>query len=102
MSKGQQAFEVSRGSLAWIKTQEVKTQEVLLWPRPKGSGYRSTLWMEFDVDYEKDGWVSAEELEKGVRCLMGECEEEQKETARERGKRWEEEGENEGNWVSGD
>ncbi|KAJ8645438.1 hypothetical protein MRB53_007186 [Persea americana] len=36
------------------------------------------LAMELSLDYEKDGWVSAEELEKGVRCLMGESEEGQK------------------------
>ncbi|KAJ8645439.1 hypothetical protein MRB53_007187 [Persea americana] len=36
------------------------------------------LAVELSLDYEKDGWVSAEELEKGVRCLMGESEEGQK------------------------
>ncbi|KAJ8645458.1 hypothetical protein MRB53_007206 [Persea americana] len=34
-----------------------------------------SLAVELSLDYEKDGWVSAEELEKGVRCLMGESEE---------------------------
>ena len=37
-----------------------------------------SLALELSLDYEKDGWVSAEELEKGVRCLMGESEEGQK------------------------
>ncbi|RWR74020.1 UDP-glycosyltransferase 71K1-like protein [Cinnamomum micranthum f. kanehirae] len=36
------------------------------------------LAVELSLDYEKDGWVSAEELEKGVRSLMGESEEGQK------------------------
>ncbi|KAJ8645435.1 hypothetical protein MRB53_007183 [Persea americana] len=36
------------------------------------------LAVELSMDYEKDGWVSAEEFEKGVRCLMGESEEGQK------------------------
>eukprot|EP00268_Persea_americana_P036581 TRINITY_DN3610_c0_g1_i2.p1 TRINITY_DN3610_c0_g1~~TRINITY_DN3610_c0_g1_i2.p1 ORF type:complete len:512 (-),score=63.93 TRINITY_DN3610_c0_g1_i2:283-1818(-) len=36
------------------------------------------LAVELSLDYAKDGWVSAEELEKGVRCLMGEYEEGQK------------------------
>ncbi|XXG48952.1 hypothetical protein AAC387_Pa02g3267 [Persea americana] len=38
----------------------------------------SGLALELKMDYEKDGWVSAQELEKGVRCLIGEIEERQK------------------------
>ena len=29
------------------------------------------LAVQLSMDYEKDGWVSAKELDKGVRCLMG-------------------------------
>ncbi|RWR74029.1 UDP-glycosyltransferase 71K1-like protein [Cinnamomum micranthum f. kanehirae] len=34
-----------------------------------------SLAVGLSMDYEKDGWVSAEELEKGVRSLIGETEE---------------------------
>lgn len=27
-----------------------------------------------ELDYDEDGWVSAVELEKGLRCLIGYCE----------------------------
>ncbi|KAJ8645433.1 hypothetical protein MRB53_007181 [Persea americana] len=33
------------------------------------------LAVELSLDNEKDGWVSAEELENGVRCLMGDSKE---------------------------
>ncbi|XXG48975.1 hypothetical protein AAC387_Pa02g3281 [Persea americana] len=36
------------------------------------------LALELSMDYEIDGWVGAEEVERGVRCLMGESEEGQK------------------------
>ncbi|KAJ8645456.1 hypothetical protein MRB53_007204 [Persea americana] len=36
------------------------------------------LAVGLSMDYEKDGWVSAEEVEKGVRSLMGESDEGQK------------------------
>ncbi|XXG48953.1 hypothetical protein AAC387_Pa02g3268 [Persea americana] len=36
------------------------------------------LAVELILDYEKDEWVSAEEVEKGVRCLMGDSEKGQK------------------------
>ncbi|XXG61348.1 hypothetical protein AAC387_Pa04g3033 [Persea americana] len=36
------------------------------------------LAVQLSMDYEKDGWVSAKELDKGVRCLMGEFEKGQK------------------------
>ncbi|XXG48959.1 hypothetical protein AAC387_Pa02g3272 [Persea americana] len=42
------------------------------------------LAVGLSMDYEKDGWVSAEEVEKGVRSLMGESDEGQK--VRERAK----------------
>ncbi|XP_058072470.1 anthocyanidin 3-O-glucosyltransferase 2-like [Magnolia sinica] len=33
------------------------------------------LAVELRLDFDGDGWVSAEDLERGVRCLMDDCEE---------------------------
>lgn len=34
--------------------------------------------MELSINYEEDGWVCAEELERGVRCLIGDSKEGEK------------------------